>query len=179
MLPLQVAVASAGGAAALYPPEFAESIDSWLATARSIEHAAAAWCQPTAAVASAAQRIAARQQLESALARLEAALANSSHLAGARTTLADVSVLCSLLPLFQTVLGQDVQQLCASVTRWLQACAAEPQFAAVLGESWLPACAMLCCLLCRCLLSPGGTPCTLKASLHSRTSPCWLFPPIS
>lgn len=127
------AVASAGGAADLYPAAAAAAIDAWLATALGIERAAAAWCQPGSAAATAEQRAAARAQLEAVLVQLETALAGSSRLAGAATTLADVAVLSSLLPLYQDVLGLDAQQQFGSVTRWLQACAAEPQFAAVLG----------------------------------------------
>ncbi|EFN58150.1 hypothetical protein CHLNCDRAFT_141931 [Chlorella variabilis] len=126
-------VASAGGAADLYPAAAAAAIDAWLATALGIERAAAAWCQPGSAAATAEQRAAARAQLEAVLVQLETALAGSSRLAGAATTLADVAVLSSLLPLYQDVLGLDAQQQFGSVTRWLQACAAEPQFAAVLG----------------------------------------------
>lgn len=131
------AVASvAGGSADLYPAASAVAIDGWLASARSIEQAAAAWCQPTAAAASADERAAARASLEASLAQLEAALAGgAAYLAGgAAPTIADVAVLSSLLPLFKEVLGQDVQQQHVAVTRWLQACATQPHFAAVLGE---------------------------------------------
>lgn len=135
------AVATAGSAADLYPPAAAAAIDSWLSSAGVIEAAAAAWCQPTAAVANPEQRAAAKQQLEAALGQLEAALAGSSHLAGGAATIADVAVLASLLALYQEVLGRDVQQQYGAVTRWLQACAAQPQFAAVLGESaWRSVC---------------------------------------
>ncbi|PRW56769.1 valine--tRNA ligase isoform A [Chlorella sorokiniana] len=127
-------VATTGGTADLYPASSAAAIDGWLATAAAIEAAAAAWCQPTCGAATPEQRGAARQQLEAALAQLEAALASSAYLAGAAPTIADVAVLAALLPLFQEVLGQDVQQQFAAVTRWLQACAAQPQFAAVLGS---------------------------------------------
>lgn len=126
-------VASVGTGAALYPPASAATIDGWLATARSLEQAAAAWCQPTAASASPEQRAEARQAVEAALAQVDAALTGSAYLAGAAPTLADVAVLSSLLSLFKQVLGQDVQQQHPAVTRWLQACATQPQFAAVLG----------------------------------------------
>lgn len=130
------AVATAGDAADLYPASSAAAIDGWLAVAAGIETAAAAWCQPTCGAATPEQRAAARQQLEAALAQLEAALASSAYLAGAAPTIADVAALSALLPLYQEVLGQDVQQQYAAITRWLQACAAQPQFAAVLGELW-------------------------------------------
>lgn len=129
--PPAVATAESG----LYPANCAAAIDSWLATARSIEAAAAAWCQPTAAAASAEDRAAARAVLEPALAQLDAALAGGTHLAGgAAPTIADVAVLAAVLPLFQEALGADAQQQHAGVARWLAACAALPQFAAVLGE---------------------------------------------
>ena len=54
---------------------------------------------------------------------------------GDSLTLADVAVLASLAGLYQGVLGQDVQQQYGGVTRWLQATAAQPHCAAVLGES--------------------------------------------
>lgn len=127
-------MATAGGSTDLYPASSAAAIDAWLATAAGIEAAAAAWCQPTCSAATPEQRAAARQQLEAALAQLEAALASSAYLAGAAPTIADVAVLAALLPLYQEVLGQDVQQQFAAVTAWLQACATQPQFAAVLGE---------------------------------------------
>lgn len=128
------AVATTGGAANLYPASSAAAIDGWLAIAAGIETAAAAWCQPTCGAATPEQRAAARQQLEASLAQLEGALASSAYLAGAAPTIADVAALSALLPLYQEVLGQDVQQQYAAVTRWLQACATQPQFAAVLGE---------------------------------------------
>lgn len=131
------AVASVpGGSADLYPAASAAAIDGWLGTARAIEQAAAAWCQPTAAGASAEQRATARASLEASLAQLESALAGgAAYLAGgAAPTIADVAVLSSLLALFKEVLGQDVQQQHAAVTSWVQACATQPQFAAVLGE---------------------------------------------
>jgi glutathione S-transferase len=127
------AVATAGGASSLYSAESAAAVDPWLAVARSIETAAAAWCLPGAAAATAEQRATERLQLEAALAQLQAALAGGGRLAGAATSLADVAVLTSLLPLFQDVLGQDVQQQYPAIASWLQSCAAEPQFAAVLG----------------------------------------------
>ena len=52
---------------------------------------------------------------------------------GSSATIADVAVLTALLSLYTEVLGGDVQQRHAGVTRWLQACAEQPQFAAVLG----------------------------------------------
>ncbi|KAL4444290.1 hypothetical protein ABPG75_012027 [Micractinium tetrahymenae] len=124
-----------GGSADLYPAASAAAIDGWLATARAIEQAAVAWCQPTAGAASAEQRAAARTSLEASLAQLESALGGgAAYLAGgAAPTIADVAVLSSLLALFREVLGQDAQQQYAAVARWLQACAAQPQFAAVLG----------------------------------------------
>lgn len=131
--PCPCAVATAGGAD-LYPAASAAAIDGWLATARGIEAAAAAWCQPTAGAASAEQRAEARAQLEAALGSLQAALGGgAAYLAGAAPSIADVAVLAALLALYQEVLGQDVQQQYGAVTAWLQACAAQPQFAAVLG----------------------------------------------
>lgn len=127
-------MATAAGAD-LYPAAAAAAIDGWLATARGVEAAAAAWCQPTAGEASPEQRAEARQQLEAALGALQAALAGgAAYLAGAAPSIADVAVLSALLALYQEVLGQDVQQQYGAVTAWLQACAAQPQFAAVLGE---------------------------------------------
>lgn len=172
------AVATAGGAADLYPSSSAAAIDGWLAAAAGIEAAAAAWCQPTCGAATPEQRAAAQQQLEAALAQLEAALASSAYLAGAAPTIADVAVLAALLPLFQEVLGQDVQQQLAAVTRWLQACAAQPQFAAVLGEPagrvWLFLGRACCCILVwlwACMVCWVGGHAWLAAMLHPMTSP--------
>ena len=128
------AVGTAGAENGLYPAAAAAAIDAWLGTARSIEQAAAAWCQPGCQSANGEARATARQQLEAALAQLEAALAGgSTHLVGAAATIADVAVVSALLALYQDVLSQEAQQQYAAVTRWLQACAALPQFAAVLG----------------------------------------------
>ena len=127
------AVGTAGAENGLYPAAAAAAIDAWLGTARSIEQAAAAWCQPGCQSADGEARAAAQQQLEAALAQLEAALAGATHLVGAAATIADVAVVSALLALYQDVLSQEAQQQYAAVTRWLQACAALPQFAAVLG----------------------------------------------
>ena len=50
-------------------------------------------------------------------------------------TLADIAVASSLLPLYQDVLGQDVQAAHANVTRWQRELLGHPNFHAVLGES--------------------------------------------
>lgn len=155
--PLLAVASVPGGVADLYPAASAAAIDGWLAAARTIEQAAAAWCQPTAAAASAEQRAAARSSLEASLAQLESALAGTAYLAcGAAPTIADVAVLSSLLTLYKEVLGRDVQQQHAAVTSWLQACATQPHFAAVLGEqaawhthAWQPGRAVQGVGLCR------------------------------
>ena len=163
-------MATAGGADGLYPSAFAATIGAWLGTARGIEQAAAGWCQPGCQAADGAARATARQQLEAALAQLEAALAGgSTHLVGAAATIADVAGVSALLALYQEVLSQEVQQQYAAVTRWLQACAALPQFAAVLGESCPPAAVCLLPPAVACLLLQPAVG-SMHQCLHARTT---------
>ena len=77
-------MATAGGATDLYPAAAATEVDAWLATARGIEQAAAAWCQPTCQAASDEQRSEARAALEATLAQLDARLAGNSYLVRGR-----------------------------------------------------------------------------------------------
>ncbi|EFJ48076.1 hypothetical protein VOLCADRAFT_117679 [Volvox carteri f. nagariensis] len=145
-------VASHGGAlpsTKLYPLELQGSIDKWLQLAASCEAAALAWVEPFAAKADDAAREAAKSDVTTALEQLKVDLmAGNEFLAGdlltrikvIRTarlgdslTLADVAVAAALTPLFQSVLGRQLQRHFAPVVDWLGRCQKLPQFEKALG----------------------------------------------
>lgn len=128
-------VSSAGNGSSLYPTEGSADIDRWLELADGVDAAAAAWLPPTCHAASPEARAEAQAAVEAALGKLQAALSGGGpYLTGGAVSLADVAVLAALAGLAQAVLGRRVQAAFPAVTSWLQATAAQPHFAAVLGE---------------------------------------------
>jgi len=77
----------------------------------------------------------------------------ASLLGGATLTLADVSVACALLPLWQKVLGADVQRGFPAVGAWLVATGKNEHFASVMGAWWSRA--VSCCWVLRVGVAVG------------------------
>jgi elongation factor 1-gamma len=130
----------AATAKALYPPSAKAGIDNWLNAASSLESSASTWIDPSFKSSTDEERDAAKTAIEQQLASIDSHLASSAALVGAAVTVADIAVACSLVGLYQFVLGKDIQSKYAHVTKWLQTCMNDANFISVLGEL-LVACA--------------------------------------
>lgn len=134
-LPINAVAASSQGASTLTPAGLELQINELLDLATSIEAAAAAWIEPTCQAASAEDRTTAKAALEGHLATLNSRITSPAALLGDGLTLADINVACSLVGLYQAVLGVDVQAQHPNVGAWLQGIVAQPHFKAILGKS--------------------------------------------
>ncbi|KPP59547.1 Elongation factor 1-gamma-like [Scleropages formosus] len=76
----------------------------------------------------------AKEEVKRALAVLNQHLNTRTFLVGERVTLADISVVCSLLWLFKQVLEPAFRQPFPNMNRWFITCINQPQFKAVLGD---------------------------------------------
>lgn len=120
-------------------PVAAANADAWLDLAKQIEAAAFAWVQPFAsepARNTEYQRDVARTFIERSLGALQTHLqtAAGGRLAGGATSAADVVMACTLLPLYESVLGAKVRAAYPAVEKYLASLAAEPALAKVLGK---------------------------------------------
>eukprot|EP00054_Salpingoeca_dolichothecata_P031508 m.263734 g.263734 ORF g.263734 m.263734 type:complete len:429 (+) comp27178_c0_seq1:189-1475(+) len=77
---------------------------------------------------------AAKESIKKVLAVLNDQLAPKTFLVGERVTLADISVACSLLQLYQQVLEPNFRKAYPHVNRWFTTCVNQPEFKGVLGE---------------------------------------------
>ncbi|XP_026482246.1 elongation factor 1-gamma-like [Ctenocephalides felis] len=76
----------------------------------------------------------AKEDVKSALSVLNTHLVNNTYLVGERITLADISVFCSLLHLYQHVLEPSFRAPFGSVTRWFTTILNQPQVKSVVGN---------------------------------------------
>lgn len=115
----------------------AANCEQWLDVAKQIERASFAWVAPFCndSANSDHQRALAKTFIERALNALETHLQHHACLVTDGTTAADVAMVCTLMPLFATVLSQQARQAFPNVARYLTACAALPPFAKVLGKA--------------------------------------------
>lgn len=129
-------IAGEATADALYPPSAKADIDNWLNVASSLENAATAWIEPSCKSATNEDRNTAKTVIEQHLTSIDSHLAgaNTTALAGSAITVADIALACSLVGLYQFVLGKDVQDKYAHVTKWLQGCMTDVNFTSVLGK---------------------------------------------
>ena len=101
--------------------------------AAQIDTHAAVWVQPTCQIASDEDRETAAAALTALLHSLETRIEGVDYIIGSGVTLADIALASSLLPLYQDVLGVDVQASTPHIVRWLQGLLAHPNFHAILG----------------------------------------------
>jgi glutathione S-transferase len=118
----------------LYPSATAAEIDDLLDISEQIERHSAAWIEPTCQSVTADDREAAKTALTALLHSVETRIEGADFVVGNGVTLADIALASSLLPLYQDVLGQDVQATTPHVVRWLQGLLAHPHFHDILGE---------------------------------------------
>ncbi|CAD5121438.1 DgyrCDS9949 [Dimorphilus gyrociliatus] len=76
----------------------------------------------------------AKQVIKAALSTLNSYLATRTYLVGERVTLADISVVCSMLLLYKLVLDPEFRQPYPHVNRWFTTCINQPSFKKVLGS---------------------------------------------
>lgn len=111
---------------------------TWLDLADLVMKSSASWLEPTCHNPYTSQeREANKFAIEAALTTLEARLAEESFLVSPQPNVADLSVLCAVLPLFQTLLGKQVQATHPSTLKWLAQILSEPAVSKVLGAPTL------------------------------------------
>ncbi|XP_043538554.1 elongation factor 1-gamma [Chiloscyllium plagiosum] len=76
----------------------------------------------------------AKEEVKKVLSILNEFLKTRTFLVGERVTLADITVVCSLLWLYKQVLDPSFRQPYTNMNRWFITCINQPQFKAVLGE---------------------------------------------
>ncbi|XP_060711454.1 elongation factor 1-gamma [Hemiscyllium ocellatum] len=75
-----------------------------------------------------------KEEVKKVLGILNEYLKTRTFLVGERVTLADITVVCSLLWLYKQVLDPSFRQPYTNMNRWFITCINQPQFKAVLGE---------------------------------------------
>ncbi|NXA57189.1 EF1G factor, partial [Nothocercus julius] len=76
----------------------------------------------------------AKEEVKRVLGILDSHLKTQTFLVGERVSLADISVVCTLLWLYKQVLEPAFRQPFVNVNRWFVTCLNQPQFKAVLGD---------------------------------------------
>ncbi|XP_055521264.1 elongation factor 1-gamma, partial [Leucoraja erinacea] len=76
----------------------------------------------------------AKEELKKVLGILDEHLKTRTFLVGERVTLADITLVCSLLWLYKQVLEPSFRQSFTNTNRWFVTCVNQPQFKAVLGQ---------------------------------------------
>ncbi|XP_067831776.1 elongation factor 1-gamma [Heptranchias perlo] len=76
----------------------------------------------------------AKEEVKKVLSVLNEHLKTRTFMVGERVTLADITVVCSLLWLYKQVLDASFRQPYTNINRWFITCINQPQFKAVLGE---------------------------------------------
>uniref|UniRef100_A0A8C4X0G6 Eukaryotic translation elongation factor 1 gamma n=1 Tax=Eptatretus burgeri TaxID=7764 RepID=A0A8C4X0G6_EPTBU len=76
----------------------------------------------------------AKEDVKRILTILNEHLLTRTFLVGERVTLADITVICSLLSLYKQVLEPAFRQPYGNVNRWFMTCVQQPQFKTVIGE---------------------------------------------
>ncbi|XP_030581762.1 LOW QUALITY PROTEIN: elongation factor 1-gamma [Archocentrus centrarchus] len=118
-------------------PQAAAQVLQWVNFADSeIIPPASAWVFPTLGIMQFNKQATeqAKEDVKNYLAVLNQHLNTRTFLVGERVTLADITVVCSMLWLYKQVLEPSFRQPYTNVTRWFVTCVNQPQFKAVLGE---------------------------------------------
>ena len=76
----------------------------------------------------------AKEEVKRILGLLDTHLKTRTFLVGERVTLADITVVCTLLWLYKQVLEPSFRQAFPNTNRWFLTCINQPQFRAILGE---------------------------------------------
>lgn len=118
-------------------PEAAAQVVQWVSFADSdIVPPASTWVFPTLGIMHHNKQATenAKEEVRRILGLLDAHLKTRTFLVGERVTLADITVVCTLLWLYKQVLEPSFRQAFPNTNRWFLTCINQPQFRAVLGE---------------------------------------------
>uniref|UniRef100_A0A8C9H350 Elongation factor 1-gamma n=1 Tax=Piliocolobus tephrosceles TaxID=591936 RepID=A0A8C9H350_9PRIM len=118
-------------------PEAAAQVVQWVSFADSdIVPPASTWVFPTLGIMHHNKQATeeAKEEVRRILGLLDAHLKTRTFLVGERVTLADITVVCTLLCLYKQVLEPSFCQAFPNTNRWFLTCINQPQFRAVLGE---------------------------------------------
>uniref|UniRef100_A0A8C2HAL0 Eukaryotic translation elongation factor 1 gamma n=1 Tax=Cyprinus carpio TaxID=7962 RepID=A0A8C2HAL0_CYPCA len=118
-------------------PQASAQVLQWVSFADSeIIPPASAWVFPTLGIMQLNKQATeqAKEEVPRVLAILNQHLNTRTFLVGERVSLADITVVCSLLWLYKQVLEPAFRQPYPNVSRWFLTCVNQPQFKAVLGE---------------------------------------------
>uniref|UniRef100_A0A5F9C4C0 Elongation factor 1-gamma n=1 Tax=Oryctolagus cuniculus TaxID=9986 RepID=A0A5F9C4C0_RABIT len=118
-------------------PEAAAQVVQWVSFADSdIVPPASTWVFPTLGIMHHNKQATenAKEEVRWILGLLDAHLKTRTFLVGERVTLADITVVCTLLWLYKQVLEPSFCQAFPNTNRWFLPCMNQPQFRAVLGE---------------------------------------------
>ncbi|XP_020823908.1 elongation factor 1-gamma [Phascolarctos cinereus] len=118
-------------------PEAAAQVIQWVSFADSdIVPPASTWVFPTLGIMHHNKQATenAKEEVRRVLGLLDAHLKTRTFLVGERVTLADITVVCTLLWLYKQVLEPSFRQAFPNTNRWFLTCIHQPQFQAVLGE---------------------------------------------
>ncbi|XP_028665441.1 elongation factor 1-gamma [Erpetoichthys calabaricus] len=117
--------------------EAAAQVLQWVSFADSeIVPPASTWVFPTLGIMQYNKQATehAKEEVRKVLSVLNEHLQSRTFLVGERLTLADITVVCSLLWLYKQVLEPSFRQSFLNTNRWFITCINQPQFKAVLGE---------------------------------------------
>ncbi|XP_061405744.1 elongation factor 1-gamma [Lethenteron reissneri] len=117
--------------------EASAKVQQWISFADSeIVPASATWVFPTLGIVQYNKQSTdrAKEDVKKALGILNEHLKAHTFLVGERVSLADITVVCSLLALYKQVLEPSFRQPFGNANRWFTTCINQPQFKAVLGE---------------------------------------------
>jgi elongation factor 1-gamma len=115
----------------------AAQVQQWIDfSAFEIEPQRAVWLLPIRGVLefNAKAYAAAKQDLKAALQVLNTHLVSNTFLVGNHITIADITVACALVELFQEVLDTKFRQGLEAVCRWFTTCTNQNEFVSVLGK---------------------------------------------
>ncbi|XP_012520435.1 PREDICTED: elongation factor 1-gamma [Propithecus coquereli] len=118
-------------------PEAAAQVVQWVSFADSdIVPPASTWVFPTLGIMHHNKQATenAKEEVRRILGLLDAHLKTRTFLVGERVTLADITVVCTLLWLYKQVLEPSFRQAFPNTNRWFLTCINQPQFRAVLGD---------------------------------------------
>nr|KAF6438071.1 hypothetical protein HJG59_008760 [Molossus molossus] len=118
-------------------PEAAAQVVQWVSFADSdIVPPASTWVFPTLGIMHYNKQATenAKEEVRRILGLLDAHLKTRTFLVGERVTLADITLVCTLLWLYKQVLEPSFRQAFPNTNRWFLTCINQPQFRAVLGE---------------------------------------------
>uniref|UniRef100_A0A670ZLZ9 Eukaryotic translation elongation factor 1 gamma n=1 Tax=Pseudonaja textilis TaxID=8673 RepID=A0A670ZLZ9_PSETE len=117
--------------------EAASQVLQWVSFADSdIVPPASTWVFPTLGIMQYNKQATeyAKEEVKRILSLLDSHLKTRTFLVGERITLADITVVCTLLWLYKQVLEPSFRQPYENVNRWFVTCVNQPQFKAILGD---------------------------------------------